>query len=123
MVTVAEIAATALDAVSDAITDAVHDGEMFEILTGAYDTTTGTMEQYRESRGTCRAVFATETPIGDVFPDYVSGPQDTLVFLEGISAVPREGWILCTDQDYVVTRAQDILAVGSIVFAVVKRDG
>lgn len=123
MPTVAEIARSAFDAVLEAIPDAIQDGQIFEVVTGAYDSATATRSKYREKRSDCRVLFSTQTPARDLFPDYVQGPGDELAFLEGLSVVPQEGWVLCTDKDFKVVRAQDVLRAGPIAWVVVREDG
>lgn len=123
MPTISEIAKTAFDAVSKSIPDAIQSGELREVVTGAYDTTTATRSTYKEWRSDCRALFSTEQPVTDFFPDYIQGPGDELVFLEGLTAVPQEGWLLCTSHEYTVVRSQDVLRAGAIAWVVVRQNG
>lgn len=120
MPTVAEIAAAALDGVASAIPDAVLAVELFENDKGAWDTITATHPVTEMTRGTCRAVLETTKPINDVFPDFIAGPSDKLFFLEGLSNVPKEGWILriSGQSDMKVKAAQDILLAGAIAYVV-----
>lgn len=100
---------------------AVKAAELFEEVQGGYNPATGNYAQGETSRGTCRVVVETQKPMKDLFPDLVAGPQDMLVFLEGLTSIPKEGWILRMDgTDYHVQRAQDILLNGSMAYAVVK---
>ena len=93
MVTVAEIAAEAMDAVAAEITDAIHTATLNWSVQGAYDPDAGTYSTTPAS-DTGRAVEDTTRPIGDVFEDYIVGPGEVLVLLEGFTSVPEENWKL-----------------------------
>lgn len=119
MVTIAEIAAEAFDAVAAEISDAILTGELFENVQGPYDEATASHPVTAASRGTFRAILETQKPVRDVFPDYVAGPSEALFFLEGLSNVPKEGWLMrINGNDRTILRAQDILLSGSIAYVV-----
>lgn len=119
MVTIAQIADSALAAVALKITDAILTVNLIEPTQGAYSTVTGTYAPGTTNHGTMSMVVQTERPISDVFPDYVIGAGDQLVFLRG-SVTPKEGWSLTGAQTYDIRAVQDILANGTIFNAVVR---
>lgn len=119
MTTITAIADAAFDAVALAITDAIDDATIsydtngtYNLSTGVYPVTTTTISG--------RALFDTEIPANDIFPDTVIGPQDQLVLLEGFSAVVKEGYKLTVNSiNYEVKRAQAIVGSVSLQYAVV----
>lgn len=121
MTTVAEIAADAFDGVAAEITDVILSATITKSVPGPYDIATGTYaEAMTDYSG--RAVVATETPVTDYFPEYVVGPSDVLVFLEGFQVAPAEGddLSLSGHDDRVIRSVGDIVGVGTF-FAVVAR--
>jgi len=112
--TVAQIADTAFDNVSLAITDAIKTASLsyvsngnYNYDTGAYATTTTTI--------TGRCVIDSSTPSDDIFPDYVLGSHEQMMLLEGFSSVPVEGWTLTLgSKTYTVKKVQDIVGAGAI---------
>ena len=108
MTTVAEIADAAFDNVALAITDAIKTATLSSVAngsynydTGAYSTTTTTISG--------RCVIDSQTPASDIFPDYVIGPNEQMMMLEGFSSVPYEGWTLTLgSKTYTVKRVQAI---------------
>ncbi len=122
MITVGQIATKAFDKVASKISGVILDAELFEKVKGTYDSATGTHPETEETRGACRAIMETQKPIGDVFPDYTAGPGEMLFFLEGISNVPQENWILriAGQPDRTITKAQDILLAGAIAYVVAR---
>lgn len=123
MVTVAQIAAKAFDAVAAKITDAIHPATLNWVDRGAYDPISGSYpETERSASG--RVVEDSTKPVADVFEDYVAGPRDTLVLMEGFSEVPKENWKLeyndyIGDDARVIKRVQDIVAANSLFYVVV----
>ncbi len=89
----------------------VLDTETYSTETGApYGTTTTT--------NTGRAVIETTKPVQDIFPDYVVGPGDTLVMLEGFTSC-KEGWKLTIGtRVFDIRLTQDVLGAGSLFYAV-----
>lgn len=119
MLTIADIAKEAFDGLELEISDAILAGELFENVQGAYDQATASHPVTETSRGTFRAILETQKPVRDVFPDYVAGPGEELFFIEGLSNVPKEGWIMrINGNDRTILRAQDILLSGSIAYVV-----
>jgi len=119
MTTITAIADAAFDAVALAITDAIDDATISYDTNGTYNPSTGV---YPVTTTTIngRALFDTEIPGNDIFPDTVIGPQDQLVLLEGFSAVVKEGYKLTVNSvDYEVKRAQAIVGSVSLQYAVV----
>lgn len=120
MTTVAAIAAEAFDAVEDEFSDVIQACTLTRTAQGAYDPATGEYDT-TATQATGRALVATETPITDVFPDYVAGPGDVLIYLEGLSIDPAENdSLLVGSTTRTVTKAGDIVGVGTF-FAVVAR--
>ena len=120
MPTIAQIAKAALDAAGSAITDAVHVATLTSVTNGAYNYATGAYAE-TETVATGRAVSDSVKPIGDVFPDYTAGPNDTLFLLEGFTVKPVEGWKLTvngTDRD--IRAVQDIAEAGTLFYVVAR---
>lgn len=117
MPTVAEIAALALNAVDAAIPDATHSASLSFETQGAYNAVTGAYATTITTYTGGRAVVDTVKPVADIFPDYVVGPSDSLIFLEGFVNVPQENWTLTFNgNDWAIKRVQDILDAGTIFF-------
>jgi hypothetical protein len=120
VLTVGSINKLALDAVQAVIVDAVHAASMSEDTQGAYDVVTG---QYAVTTVTAvgRAVVDTVKPVADIFPDYVAGPADELVWLEGFIAARENmrlafgGWVRH------VTQVQDVLGAGSAFYVIARK--
>lgn len=119
MTTVAQIALAAFDGVAAAITDAVHAATLARDARGAYNTTTGA-HAITTTTQTGRAVFANETPIGDVFPDYEIGPDDQLFVLQGFTAAREADRLTVGGVTRTVMRAQDIAGAGSVFYVVAR---
>jgi hypothetical protein len=126
MPTVAEIAALALGAVDSAIPDAVHQATLSWSVNPlpdhpqmAYNPATGTYTKTSAS-ATGRLVVVTEKAPADIFPDYVAGPGDELLMLEGFTAC-KEGWTLTgAGKTWHIRQVQDILAAGSLFYVVAR---
>lgn len=119
--TVANIAKTAMDAVSVEITDAIPAATMSWETQGAYDVDAG---EYAVTVGsdTGRAVIDAVTPKADIFPDYTVGPGDEMIFLEGLTTAPQEAFKLTIGtQVWVIRQVQDILAAGSIFYVMARK--
>jgi hypothetical protein len=119
MVLVAEIADLALAKVGAKVTDAIITSTLFEPTQGAYSTVTGTYAAGETNHGSMSMVVQTEKPIQDLFPDYIKGDGDQLVFLRG-DVAPEEGWELRGAKTYTIRAVQDILGNGTIFNAVVR---
>ncbi|QDP67050.1 MAG: hypothetical protein Unbinned4497contig1000_24 [Prokaryotic dsDNA virus sp.] len=123
MTTVTAIADAAFDAVHAAITDVIKDATLSYATNydHTYDVDEGNYSQATTSI-TGRVVFDTEKPAKDIFTDYVQGPKEELVLLEGFSAAAKEGYTLTIGSDnYVVRRAQAVAGSVSLVYAVVAK--
>lgn len=117
--TVDAIADAAFDAVALAITDVIYDATIEYETQGVYDPTTGT---YTTTTTTLngRALFDTDTPARDIFPDAVIGSKRQLVLFEGFSEVIKEGYKLTVESvDYDVKASQKIVGSLAIQYGVV----
>lgn len=121
MTSVAEVAKEAFDGVGAEFSDVILDAVITRRVQGAYDAASGA---YTETSLAIsgRAIVSTESSISDYFPDYVIGPGDELIFLEGLSSRPIEADILSipSHPDRTIRSVGDIVGVGSF-FAVVAR--
>lgn len=107
MTTVAAIAALAFTKVHAKITDVIRSSTLTKTVNGAYNLDTGAYA-VTQTTHTCRSVEATANAVQDIFPDYVFGPSDRILFVEGLAVVPSEG----DDLD-----GRAVLAVGDIAGA------
>ena len=95
MPTIAEIAALALDGVSSAIPDAIVAGTLAAPDTkGAWDSVAAEYTTTPGATYSGRVLVEQTRPIATLFPDYVAGPGEVLVMLEGFGVVPTEEWRL-----------------------------
>lgn len=120
MLTVGEIAALAFNGVAGAISDAIHNASLSEDTTGAYDVVTGA---YAVTTVTAvgRAVVDTVKPIADIFPEYVVGPADELILLEGFTAARENMRLTFAGWERHVTAVQDVLNAGSLFYVVARK--
>jgi len=114
--TVAAIAAEAFTAVAAEISGVIQSCTLTRVVDGAYNATTGAYGT-TTTNYTGRAVIATgssvesvSSTIKDHFPAYVAGPADVVIFLEGLSAAPKEN-----DTLTIGAVIRTIKAVGDIV--------
>lgn len=119
MVTIAEIAAQAFDGVAAEITDAIGAATLTRTVQGAYDTDTGTYSTTPEEQ-TGRSVLETTKPINDIFPDYVIGPGDELLFLEGFTSCRENDVLTIGAVGRTVLQVQDILGAGTLFYCVAR---
>lgn len=118
MPTVAEIAKAAFDGASAAIPDSVHVATLSHDARGSYDAAAGTYST-TTTTATGRALIDTVKPIADIFPEYVVGPKDELILLEGFTSVPEENWKLTIKAKLRTIKAvQDIVQAGSLFYVV-----
>ena len=117
---VAQIAALAVGGVQGTIPDAVHSATLTRATQGAYSTATASYAIGTPIVQTGRAVVATGTPIADVFPAYVVGPSDQLVFLEGFTSCMENDLLAYAGRTLIVRQTQDIAAAGSVFYAVAR---
>lgn len=118
--TVAQIADIAMSAVSAQITDAIHAATLSHDTQGAYDFDTGEYTVTTTTE-TGRAVVDTEKPASDIFPDYVVGPGDELILLEGFTACAENHRLTMTGATWHIQRVQDIVAAGTLFYVVARR--
>ena len=110
--TVTAISDAAFDAVDIAVTDVIFDATVTYETQGTYNPSTGTYSVTTTTL-TGRALFDTDTPARDIFPDSIIGSNRQLVLLEGFSEVIKEGYKLTISSiDYEIKAAQKV--VGSI---------
>jgi hypothetical protein len=120
MESIGSIARRALDRVQQKIADAIQDGILLEPVKTGYDHATGAYVTDLTERATGRVVTETTRPVKSVFPDFVAGPGDQLMLLEGFAVAPQTGWTLRLGRDHEILRVQDILGAGTLFFAVVR---
>lgn len=116
--TVTAIADAAFDAVNVAVTDVIFDAEIEYETQGTYDPATGT---YSVTKTTLegRALFDTDTPARDIFPDAIIGSNRQLVLFEGFTEVIKEGYKLTISSiDYEIKAAQKIVGSVSVQYGV-----
>jgi len=117
--TVTAIADAAFDAVDLAITDVIFDASISYETQGAYDPATGSFTVTTTTL-TGRALFDTDTPARDIFPDAVIGSKRQLVLFEGFTEIIKEGYKLTVSSvDYDVKAAQKIVGSNSLQYGVV----
>jgi hypothetical protein len=117
--TVAAIAAEAFTAVAEELPDVIKSCTITRTVQGAYDATTGAYS-VTTTTYTGRALIATggtveggvASTIKDMFPNYVAGPADVVIFIEGLSTAPKEN-----DTVTIGGVARTIKAAGDIVGA------
>jgi len=110
------ITATATDfddmgLISDAVTESLDYGTITSAISG-YNTETGSWDTVETVFTGGRAMIGTRAAIASAFPAYVTGPDDTLIYLEGFTSVPDVGWTVTVD-----SIARTIKAVGDIAGA------
>jgi hypothetical protein len=118
--TVAAIAAEAFDGVAAELSGVILSCTVTTQAQGVYNATTGTYTE-TPTAYTGRALMDQSTPIKDIFPEYVAGPEDALFWLEGLSAAPKENDVLAIGGvDRTIRRVGDVVGVGTF-FSVVAR--
>lgn len=117
--TIAKIAAKALGASRKAITDSVMDATLTQITKGAYDAISGAHAEIRTTQ-TGQVVFQGSAPVADLFPDYVIGPNDRLLMLEGFADVRESDLITVGNKTRIVRAVLDISGAGTL-FNVIAR--
>lgn len=123
MISVAEIAAKAFTAVSGAMSGVIKPATLTRTTQGVYDPATGSYTTTTVTTGG-RAIFDTSKPVEDVFPAYVIGPGESLVYFEGLSWAPKETDEVTIDgQNYRVAIVSDVLHAGGLYAAIVVANG
>lgn len=123
MTTITAIADEAFDAANSAITDAIHNATItYETAYDySYDPHQGDYV-FTTTSITGRALFDTEKPVNDLFPDYVVGAKEILVLLEGFTTECKEGWKLTVNSiDYTIKKVQTVAGSVSLMYAVVVK--
>lgn len=117
--TIAQIAATALNGAQVAIPDAVHVATLARTNLTEYDVDQGT---YADTPTTWegRAVFQGASPSPGPFPGYTIGSNEQVILLEGFSSVKKADMLTIGARTYTVQAVQDIGGAGS-VFLVAAR--
>tara|TARA_B100000900_G_scaffold384140_1_gene372720 strand:- start:1789 stop:2160 length:372 start_codon:yes stop_codon:yes gene_type:complete len=116
--TVTKIADAAFDAVDVAVTDVIFDATVTYQTQGTYDPSTGTYSVTTTTL-TGRALFDTDTPARDIFPDAIIGSNRQLVLFEGFSETIKEGYKLTISTiDYEIKAAQKIVGSLSLQYGV-----
>lgn len=117
--TIAAIAKEAFDGVVLEITDAVADARLARSTQGDYNVATGAYALIIGTQ-TGRAVFTNPAAAADMFPDYVIGPNDQAVLLEGFTSVKEADLVTVNSLVRTVLRVQDISDAGCLFFAVLR---
>lgn len=117
---VADIAKEAFDGVAAELDGVIQAASLIRTIRGAYDPTSGTFTETAQ-QWSGRALIADERALADIFPAYVIGPSDRLVYLEGFTESPKEtDKVTIGSKAYQVTKTADIVGAGSF-FTVVLR--
>lgn len=120
MTTIAAIAAEAFTAVSAELTDVIKSCTVTRTTQGEYDADAGEYETTTSSQ-TGRALIDQSTPISDIFPAYVVGPKDTMIWLEGLATAPLENdTVTIGGTTRIITAVGDVVGAGGL-FSVVAR--
>lgn len=118
---IAGIAAAALNGVQGAITDAVAAGTVSRTAQGAYNVTTGVYATtVTVQTGRVVEAAATAKPRGDIFPGYVVGPQDRLLFLEGFTGIRENDVVNWRGITATIRAKADIGGAGTVFYAMVR---
>lgn len=115
---IAKIAAIALNAAQGAITGAAHAATLTRKTVGAYDAENDFYSTTTET-WTGRAVFQSIGPDRGGFPAYVVGPTDELILLEGFTSAMVNDKVTVGTRTLTITAVRDISGAGSLfnVFA------
>ena len=111
--TVAQIAAKALNAAQGAISDAVPVATLTRTTNGAYDADNDVYSTTAES-WTGRAVFQSIGPDNGGFPGYVVGPTDNLIMLEGFTSVLVNDTLTIGARTLTVMAVRDLAGAGTL---------
>lgn len=118
---VASIAKTAMDGVAAKVDGVIQAATLTRESEGTYDPDTGTYTPSTEE-DTGRAVFASTDAAADIFPEYVIGPSDELIYLEGFTALaPKEtDAVTAGGRTLTIMRSRDLLNTGEF-YAVIAQ--
>lgn len=121
MISVAQIAAMAFNAVGGAMEGVIQSATLTRTTQGAYDPLTGEYTTTTQTF-TGRAVFSDEKAMADAFPAYQIGPTDRMLSLEGFTTTPREGETLTVGgQTLQIIRVADVVGAGQF-FSIIARN-
>lgn len=122
MPTVAQIAKLAFDGAARGIPDAIHPATLTREVQDTYNTTTGKWNTVPAPGfpQTGRVVVDTVKPVGDVFPEYVVGPGDELILIEGMTSAKENDELTFAGRTRIVKQAQDIVAAGSLFYVIAR---
>ena len=121
MLSVKQIAEMAVSAAAGAISGAIHSATLTRrtINEASYDVMYGRYEA-AETTQTGRAIVETQRPMRDVFPEYVAGPGDELILLEGFTACRENDHLTFAGRTRIVRQCQDILGAGAIFYVIAR---
>lgn len=119
MPTVAQIAKLAFDGVSVAILDAIQTATLTRTTQGPYNPATGDYATTTDTQ-TGRAVVDSVKPVKDVFPEYVVGPADELILIEGFASAVENDTLTFAGRTRIVLQVQDIVAAGSLFYVLAR---
>lgn len=121
--TVAQIAAKAMTAVSAKVSGVIHAATINRVTPGTFDPSTGAITS-TTTTDTGRIVFDNQTPATTIFPDYVPGAGEELAFIEGLTTIaPRaDDRIQAADRLFTVLRASDLLHSGGLYPLIVRAE-
>lgn len=116
---IADIAKEAFDAVAAEITDAVIAATLTRTTNDIYNEEAG---QYwtTATQQSGRVVVDGIAPARDIFPEYVIGPADELVMLQGFTSCAENDLLTYGGATKTVMAVQDIAGAGSLFYAVVR---
>ena len=116
---IADIAKRAFDAVAAKIEDSVIAATLTRTANDLYNDEAG---QYWTSEATQsgRVVVDGIAPARDIFPEYVIGPADELVMLQGFTSCAENDELTYNGATKTVMAVQDIAGAGTLFYAIVR---
>jgi len=125
MVTTAEIAKEAFDAVSAEITDAIYNAVITRTAQGAYNVTTDTYATTQTTHNgrvvEITAWLGQRSPLPDLFPDFVVGRNNKIFMGEGFDILPQQNdTVQIKGVDYHIERVADTMLTATIPYFVVR---
>ena len=112
--TIAQIAAKALNAAQGAVSDAVPVATLTRAVNGVYDADYDFYTPLPPLVVTGRAVFQSIGPDNGGFPGYVVGPTDNLILLEGFTSVLVNDTLTIGARTLTVMAVRDLAGAGSL---------
>lgn len=117
--TIAQIAAKALNAAQGAITDAVPFATITRTVQGVYDAVADAYAVTTTTQ-TGRGVFTSTSAAQDAFPQFVVGANDQAIMLEGFTAIAENDVLVINGVSRTIMAVQDIGGAGTL-FQVIAR--